>query len=247
MSNESNENNNLDQNNYSERFKQVIFGEIAAIRKDVGENPRIRARAQERVYKLLDEAAEILDKKPSYRSLNLASIKVKLARQRFREADNQKSWLAIVIAIWMIAALGIAVFYILTMKLCPGTKDLPLDMVLMGTVFWGAGGAAIDGLRELHTRFARQELDPNRILWYIAHPLIGAGLGAIVFLLVLTGLLSTGQTEVLPGGTDGGFNASIALLLAALVGFEEESVIMYLRDTVRTIFRVKESSPVEGG
>lgn len=112
--------------------------------------------------------------------------------------------------------------------------------ILFGAVLWGLVGASLDGLRELHTRVARQELDPNREVWYLAHPVLGAGLGGILFLLVSAGLLATGQDV-------GEFNPSLPLILAALAGFEQQYIIRYLRDTVRQMLRIEVKSPDERG
>lgn len=244
------EKNELQEQIYLQTRKEILH-DIKDVRDKVGKDPRIRTRAQERVYELLDEAMKIVEEdktQHSFRSLNNASLKVKMAEQRFIEAITQKRWLATVIAIWILVALGVAAWLIFSNKLWPTAQSMPLNQVLLGAVLWGVAGAGIDGLRELHTRFARQELDPNRSLWYFAHPLIGAGLGGIIFLLAMTGLLTAGQTQVLSAvESAGGFNPTLVLLLAALIGFEEETVIRYLRETVRQVFRVPEVGPTEGG
>ena len=112
--------------------------------------------------------------------------------------------------------------------------------VLFGSVLWGTLGAASDGLRELHTRLARQELDPIRFAWYLAHPIIGTVIGGILFLLVSGGLLVTGQDV-------GEFNPSLPLVLAALAGFEQQDIIRYLRTTIRRILRIEGRSYEEEG
>jgi len=79
-------------------------------------------------------------------------------------------------------------------------------------VLWGVVGSATDGLRELHTRVARQELDLNRLVWYLAHPVIGAALGGILFLVVYAGLLALTEGA-------GSYNPALVYALAALAGF----------------------------
>jgi len=124
---------------------------------------------------------------------------------------------------------------------------MTVQYILLGSVGWGLLGSSLDGLRELHTRYARQELDPNRAFWYFAHPVIGAGLGGILFLLIFAGLLAVGQTDILPqaeGAVDG-FNPSLPFVLAALAGFEQKNVIWYLRDTITQILHISERDPHE--
>ena len=43
------------------------------------------------------------------------------------------------------------------------------------------------------------------------------------------------------------FNPSLPLILAALTGFEQQTVIQYLRDTIKQILRIEERNPNEGG
>jgi len=232
-----------------EKLSKQMLKQMSDFRAEVAKETKVRTRAQELIYQLLDEAAEYLFKENlSDQLINSADYKMQMAKQKFAEAQKQKLPLALLISLWMLAALGISGCIIADCGLLPSLSDMPINQLMLGAVIWGTVGAAIDGLRELHTRYARQELDPNRAIWYFAHPIVGAGLGAIIFLVVFAGLLSVGQTQILPSGTDeGGFNPAIVFLLAALVGFEEQSVIRYLRDTVRHIFRIEEKEPHEGG
>ncbi len=71
-------------------------------------------------------------------------------------------------------------------------------------------GSSTYGLRELHTRVARQELDVNRLVWYLAHPLIGAALGGILFFVVYAGLLAL---------TEGVVSYNPALVYAILLSY----------------------------
>lgn len=232
-----------------EQIRRRMLRQINNFRADVSKETKVRTRAQELIFQLLDEAVRyLLEETLSDRSINSADSKIQLAKHRYAEAKKQRLPLAVGIGIWMLIALGISAYFIEGWNLLPRLADMPITQLTLGAVIWGTVGAAIDGLRELHTRYARQELDPNRVIWYFAHPIIGAGLGAIIFLVVFAGLLSVGQTQILPTGTDmGGFNPAIVFLLAALVGFEEQSVIRYLRDTVKHIFRIDEGEPHEGG
>ena len=155
--------------------------------------------------------------------------------------------MALVLALWMVISLAVAALLIFRKSLWPRMETTPTSDIVIGAALWGIAGASIDGLRELHTRSAAQQFELSRMLWYWAHPIIGGGLGAIVFLVVIAGLLTTGQNQVLTSD-GGGFNATLPYLLAALVGFEEETVIRYLRRTVRQIFQVSTSvSDDEGG
>lgn len=230
--------------------KEKIYGEIEEIRSQVQADSKLRMRAQIEIFDLLDEALSCLEKDGSESSLNRAAFKIATARCRKMQAKNQKMWLSVVICLWGILTLAFSLFAIVQWQLWPQTAKMAFKYILLGSAVWGLLGSSLDGLRELHTRYARQELDPNRIFWYLAHPVIGAGLGGILFLLVFAGLLAVGQTEILPqaqGTAGGGFNPSLPFVLAALAGFEQKNVIWYLRDTIGQILHISEREPHEAG
>ncbi len=220
--------------------KPELLKEIEQVRSQVKEKEKIGIRAQEDIFGLLGHALKSIEDSDTDRSLNEAASRISMARQRVAQVERQKRWLALPIGVWMIIFIGAGAWAIYEGEFWPKAAEAAGRDILFGAVLWGIIGAAIDGLRELHTRLARQELDPDRLAWYLAHPLIGAGLGGILFLLVSAGLLMTGQDV-------GDFNPSLPLILAALAGFEQQNVIRYLRDTVRQLLRIEERSPDEGG
>lgn len=230
--------------------KESIYREIEQIRSEMSADRNLRIRAQMEIFKRLEEALNCLEESESESALNKAAFKVALARSRQMQANNQKIWLSIVICTWGMMTLAVSVFAIIQWELWPQVAKMAFRSILIGSAAWGLLGSSIDALRELHTRYARQELDPNRIFWYIAHPVIGAGLGGILFLLIFAGLLAVGQNEILPqatGTAEGGFNPSLPFVLAALAGFEQKNVIWYLRDTISQILHISEREPHEAG
>ncbi|MFC1965438.1 hypothetical protein ACFLWI_00590 [Chloroflexota bacterium] len=214
--------------------------EIEQVRSQVRQNEKIGLRAQEDIFGLLDKALGCLEHGVTPRSQNEAACRINMARQRVTQVERQKRWLAIPIGIWLVIFTGLGAWAIYGGQFWPKAAQTPAREILFGSVLWGLVGAAIDGLRELHTRLARQELDLNRLAWYLVHPVLGGGLGGILFLLATGGLLVTGQDVV-------DFNPSLPLVLAALAGFEQQNIIRYLRDTVRQILRIEERNPEEGG
>lgn len=221
--------------------KTELLKEMEQVCSQVKEKEdKIHLRAQEDIFGLLGEALKAIEDGDTGRSLNEAASKISMARQRVVQAERQKRWLAIPIGVWMVIFIVVGAWAIYEGEFWPKATDVAGRDILFGAVLWGVVGAAIDGLRELHTRLSRQELDPDRLAWYLAHPLIGAGLGGILFLLVSAGLLTTGQDI-------GDFNPSLPLILATLAGFEQQNIIRYLRDTIRQILRIEEKPPNEGG
>lgn len=224
----------------SETKKQKILAEINELRSEVGDNKKIWLRAQEDIFDVLDNATKELYEDSSELSLYQVGSKISMARKRYFQAGNQKLWLPLFIGIWTLAFFAVAAWIISEGEFWPKAIAAEAWQILFGAVLWGLIGATTDAFRELHTRVARQELDPNRLAWYLAHPLIGAGLGGILFLLVSAGLLVTGQ-EV------GEFNPSLPLILGALAGFEQRNIIRYLRDTIKKILGITDEKVVDEG
>ena len=226
-----------------------MLEQIKNYRADIAKDAKVRTRAQEIICQYLDKASEyLLVGAATNRTINAATNQFNIAQTRYSLAINQRwSW-ALSISFGMIVIIAASITTIVMLELVPNLKDMAVHTILLGSVIWGTLGAAIDGLREIYTRFARQEFDPNRIFWYIAHPFMGAGLGAIIFLFVFAGLLSVGQLQIIPTTTEtGGFNPSVVFLLAIFAGFEEQTATIYIRDTVRLIFRREGTAPHEEG
>ena len=220
--------------------RDIIFDDINTLRSGVGENPKIKLVVQKEIFEVLDNAAEELGKSSSVAKLNQVRSKINMVRKRALQAESQSRLLAFFEYIWLLAFIALSAWGIYEGEFWPKAAETGGREILFGAVLWGLVGATIDGFRELHTRLARHELDTNRLAWYLTHPLIGAGLGGILFLLVSAGLLVTGQ-EV------GTYNPSLPLILAALAGFEQRDIIRYLRDTVKKILGIDEKVIDEGG
>ncbi|MFQ5902875.1 MAG: hypothetical protein ACE5JO_04220 [Candidatus Binatia bacterium] len=223
--------------------KQQILAEIDGLRSDVGRNPKIRLRAQTEIFEVLDKTVEDLDKDGSDVSQHLAASIVNMARKRASQAESQGRWLLLLafgIFFFLVGVLVLAAWAMINYKLVLFSANPGWSQILCGVVLWGVVGSATDGLRELHTRVARQELDLNRLLWYLAHPVIGAALGGILFLVVSAGLLALRQDA-------DSYSPTLVYALAALAGFGQRQVIQYLRETLADMLRIKREAPDEAG
>lgn len=223
--------------------KQQVLTEIDGLRSDVSSNPKIRLRAQAEIFELLDKAVEDLDRDDAVLSLSKAASKVKTARKRVLQAENQEQllpWLPAAIGFFLVAVLAVATWAMVKYGGELFVNAPGWSMIIVGAVLWGTVGSATDGLRELHTRVARQELDVNRLAWYLAHPIIGAALGGILVFVIYAGLLT------LTGDVD---PRSPALIygLAALAGFAQRQVIQSLREALADVLHIKREGPEEAG
>jgi hypothetical protein len=227
----------------SPQEKQQIYDEIDKVRFDVSNEPKIKLRAQENIFEYLDKAVEHLKSDDSKQSLYNAMSQIEMARKRQAQATRQNEllpWLPLGIALYLFCVIGVLAWLMITYKSNIFASNSGWLEILFGAALWGAVGSTADGLRELRTRLARQELDPIRALWYITHPVIGAVAGSILFLIIYAGLLAI---------SDSSTNYSPALLfaVAAVGGFSQRQVIEYFRDTLVKILNIQKEPPEEAG
>jgi hypothetical protein len=154
------------------------------------------------------------------------------------------------VSVPLVAALGATVWAIFDQALYPQGTDMALGTAFFGAALWGLGGGLVNGLRTVHLRVQGQEFERDRIAWYGLSPILGLAFGAIVFLLFIGGLLSTGQE--LQAGSGAGADASVVnptpiLLLAVLAGFAQNAFIGALQQIISAQFRgasPEEETPV---
>lgn len=155
-----------------------------------------------------------------------------------------------VLSILLVASIGATVWTIVSQELFPRGEPVPLSEALFGAVLWGFGGALVNALRTLHLRVQKQEFERERVAWYLLSPVIGLTLGAIVFLLFLGGLLSTGQELGAP--TNGGSDVKVIgptaiFLLAVLAGLAQNTFVGALEGMSRSRFQGSEEEEESGG
>lgn len=66
--------------------------------------------------------------------------------------------------------------------------------VLLIVAIVGVIGALVQSMWALGAFVGEKEFEESWVLWYIAHPFVGAGLAEIVYFALRAGLLSTGTT-----------------------------------------------------
>ena len=241
----------MSQQDIEDKKKQLLH-EIAEMYSEVGSNEKIRPRAQTDIFEFLNKAVEDLDKNSTSTSLNQATSKVETARKRILQAQSQWKllpWLPILIGSVLGGVLAFTAYLLIAYN--DGgifSADPERSSIILGAVLWGVVGAATDGLRELHTRVARQELDLNRLVWYLVHPVIGAAIGGILVFVVNAGLLAlTGENLAQETGNSASYNPALVYALAALAGFGQRQMIQYLREALANMLHIKKEDPEEAG
>lgn len=120
--------------------------------------------------------------------------------------------------------------------------DLPPDFIyLQGSMAWGAIGGVIGGMMGLVTHIAwEQNFDRQHSLWYLTSPVIGLALGAVVYLVIRTGLLS------IVGPTEGIQSPLVIYLFACLSGYQQ-NIFTRLVKRVLQAFRLDDESQAPAG
>lgn len=176
-----------------------------------------------------------------------------ISEVEYRVAFNQRvlrlssSWglgLFIYETLW---ALGLLLFLFLVLgpaafssAAIPSSKWSSPDVVfLLGSMTWGALGGVIGAWLSLVKHISLdQDFDRQHVLWYINSPVMGIGVGAVIFLILRAGLLSiTGPSEAI--------NSPLVIyLLAWLSGFQQN----VFTDMIRRLLQVfKIEGDGEGG
>lgn len=115
--------------------------------------------------------------------------------------------------------------------------NLPNDYIyLLATMSWGALGGVIGAMLALVKHIAwEQNFDRQHSMWYLTSPIMGIAVGAVVFLIIRTGLLSiTGSGEAIN-------SPLIIYLLACLTGYQQNIFTRLVKQLLQA-FRLDDGS-----
>lgn len=115
--------------------------------------------------------------------------------------------------------------------------NLPNDYIyLLATMSWGALGGVIGAMLALVKHISwEQNFDRQHSMWYLTSPIVGIAVGAVVFLIIRTGLLSiTGSGEAI-------HSPLIIYLLACLTGYQQ-NIFTRLVKRLLQAFRLDDSA-----
>lgn len=134
---------------------------------------------------------------------------------------------AVLLLLFLFLGLGPAAF---SSSTPPNAAWMSPDVVfLLGSMTWGGLGGVIGAWLSLVRHISRdQDFDRQHTLWYINSPVMGIGVGAVVYLVLRAGLLS------ITGPTNGINSPLVIYLLAWLSGFQQN----VFTDLVRRLLQV---------
>jgi len=112
--------------------------------------------------------------------------------------------------------------------------------VLLIVAIVGVIGALVQSMWALGAFVGEKEFEESWVLWYVAHPFVGAGLAEIVYFALRAGLLSTGTTVA-------NLNLFGVAALAGIAGMFTKDVMKKLKELSGDIFGVGIKSSGAGG
>lgn len=181
---------------------------------------------------------ELLAGKENYeqaeRHINLVEYQVAHKQRIDRLSGSVGIWLFVYETVWAIVLL--AFLFLVLGPAAFSSAAIPLsswaspDVVfLLGSMTWGGLGGVIGAWLSLVKHISReQDFDRQHLLWYINSPVMGIGVGAVIFLVLRAGLLS------ITGPTEGISSPLVIYLLAWLSGFQQN----VFTDLIRRLLQV---------
>jgi len=219
------------------RQRQDLWTEIDELYQEV---PQVLSTYEDhaQALRLLQVAQDILMEKPrqfDVAKYNVSQVRGMLERRRnITRWTNTWAWMVFVYDLLWILIFGYAVFFFR-----PPFESEALG-VFWNTVLWGGIGGVMNGFYGLYRHASeKKDFDKQYVMWYVAQPMIGLLLGAVVHLIIGTGFLSA------RGETASGQETAVSLfpyLVACIGGFQQRFV---LRLIVRIIelFTPREEEP----
>jgi hypothetical protein len=219
------------------RQRQDLWTEIDELYDQV---PQVLSTYEDhgQALRLLQVAQDILMEKPrqfDVAKYNVSQVRGMLERRRnITRWTNTWAWMVFVYDLLWILIFGYAVFFFR-----PPFESEALG-VFWNTVLWGGIGGVMNGFYGLYRHASeKKDFDKQYVMWYVAQPMIGLLLGAVVHLIIGTGFLSA------RGEMASGQETAVSLfpyLVACIGGFQQRFV---LRLIVRIIelFTPREEEP----
>jgi hypothetical protein len=98
---------------------------------------------------------------------------------------------------------------------------------------WGGIGGVIGAMISLVKHIAiDQDFDRQHMMWYIASPIVGYGVGAVIFIIIRAGLLSlTGPGDI---------SSPFIMYVMAWLGGYQQNVFTNLLKRILKLFQVSD-------
>jgi hypothetical protein len=205
--------------------------------------------------KLLDDARALL-KDENY-DTNAVIAKFDLVKQRLVQAFDSRAirqqWFTRLF-IMIVGLFVVTAFFIGWYGLIPGQDRLEnTAWVILACALWGCIGSIVDAFVAMNLHFGNQDFDRHFLPWYFTHQFKGFALGAVVYLVIQAGLLTTSGTPLSEPSANTTIAANVPaisglavkgatafpLVLAFLAGFRQNAIVNFLNRLVSSFFPEK--------
>ncbi len=161
------------------------------------------------------------------RHINEVEYRVELIKKLDKWSTTLIPWLFLYIAVWFVGL--IVAIFLIGDGIFAGDA-LPLTM-LAGSMIWGGMGGIIGALLPLIKHFSTdRDFARSHVWWYITSPFVGSVMGAVIYLVMSSGLIS------IAGGS-----SIITYILAGLAGYQHN----VFTDLVKQLLKKLELKPKE--
>jgi hypothetical protein len=209
---------------------------------------------------LLEQARKQLNADPPEIAAASRSLD-KVKRRLLTAYESRSAWPK-----WILTLFGVNAAYLFIIgfligwyALIPGHKNLESTaFVCLACALWGGLGGVIDAFFAIYYHASNQDFDLHFRTWYFVHPIQGAALGAVVYLLIQAGLMATTGTSLQEAttanitgaastavGTSNVGATALPIAIAFLAGFKQNKARRFLTRIVTSIFEQTTKSESE--
>jgi hypothetical protein len=174
------------------------------------------------------------------RYINEVEYKLAFITTMRRWSNRYGPWLFVYEFLWGVG-LMLVLFLFLRESAFAGEVKVHLSktIYLLASMVWGGFGGVISALYALILHIAqRQDFDKQHLVWYYYSPIMGIGMGAVVYLIMQVGLLSL-------VGTEGKIASPIIIYVLAFLCGYQHNVFTDLIKRVLKVFEVEEAAEEE--
>ena len=209
---------------------------------------------------LLEQARKQLNADPPETAAALRNLN-KVKRRLLTAFESRRAWPK-----WILALFGVNAAYLFIIgfligwyALIPGQKNMEsTGFVCLACALWGGLGGVIDAFFAIYYHASKQDFDLHFRTWYFVHPIQGAALGAVIYLVIQAGLLATTGTSLeetatanvtgavaAATGTSNVGATALPIVIAFLAGFKQNKAREFLTRIVTSIFEKTGKSETE--
>lgn len=222
------------------KLSEELSAELDSLYQQITREIGVRKELFEEVTEVLRQAREALLSGPA--GLTEAEKLAKQAQGMLRRKEESRRWAssygALILGyeiLFFIAFICILAFdaplavWAGTLTNVAGAVSMRSILPFWDTMIWGGIGGVLGALYSLYWHIAeKQDFDRQFNVWYIIQPIMGSMLGALIYLIVASGMLALRSPEPVP-------STWLPAALACLCGFRQKFILELLDKLIELI------------